>query len=284
MVQKETDKLFRNITKDYLEVVFEKFGINDKIVRIHPTSGLSIDNRGLEMDFVYENQDGIIKDAEFQITIVDVNDQYRFLKYNIYMNEYYGEPCEVFVLSAVEKAKVKKLKLSQDNTIKLKIFSIIDVDGDEKLNSIKVKVENNLKLNLSEYIDLVFMGYYSCKNKEKNIETAIKILTSVYDENENMEKLISYQYLMYNKFIKIYKNLERIKGLFEMRLPALEQSLREREEIGIEIGEKRGEKRGKAQGKFDVALNMVHKMDMSVEEAAEIAEVPLNQLKEAVGY
>ena len=85
------------------------------------------------------------------------------------------------------------------------------------------------------------MGYYTCKNKDKNIETAIKILTSVYDENENMEKLISYQYLMYNKFIKIYKNLERIKGLFEMRLPALEQSLREREEIG----EKRGEKTGR---------------------------------------
>ena len=124
------------------------------------------------------------------------------------------------------------------------------------------------------------MGYYSCKNKEKNIETAIKILTSVYDENENIEKLISYQYLMYNKFIKVYKNLERIKGLFEMRLPALEQSLREREEIGIEIGEKRG----RTKGKFDVALNMVHKMNMSVEEAAEIAEVPLNQLKEAVGY
>ena len=41
---------------------------------------------------------------------------------------------------------------------------------------------------------------------------------------------------------------------------------------------------GRKEGKFDVALNMIHKKNMSIEEAAEIAEVPLNQLKEAVGY
>ena len=82
------------------------------------------------------------------------------------------------------------------------------------------------------------MGYYNCKNKEKNIESAIKILTNTYDENENIEKIISYQYLMYNKFLKKYQNLEKIKELFEMRLPALEQSLKEREEKGIKIGEK----------------------------------------------
>ena len=40
-----------------------------------------------------------------------------------------------------------------------------------------------------------------------------------------------------------------------MRLPAFEESLRKREEKGIE------------EGKFDVALNMIHKKNMSVEEA-----------------
>ena len=61
-----------------------------------------------------------------------------------------------------------------------------------------------------------------------------------------------------------------------MRLPAFEESLRKREEKGIE--------KGIEEGKFDVALNMIHKKNMSIEEAAEIAEIPLNQLKEAVGY
>ena len=172
------------------------------------------------MDFVYENQDGIVKDLEFQITKVDENDQYRFLKYNVYLGEYHRKPSEVLVLSAVEPSKEIKLEVGPNLTYVLKIFSIIDVNGDEKLNTIKTKLKNNLKLDISEYIDLVFMGYYNCKNKEKNIESAIKILTNTYDENENIEKLISYQYLMYNKFLKKYKNLEKIKELFEMRLPS----------------------------------------------------------------
>ena len=53
---------------------------------------------------------------------------------------------------------------------------------------------------------------------------------------------------MYNKFLKKYKNLEKIKELFEMRLPALEQSLKEREEKGIKIGEKNGIKIGEKNG------------------------------------
>ena len=65
-----------------------------------------------------------------------------------------------------------------------------------------------------------------------------------------------------------------------MRLPAFEESLRKRQEKGRE----QGIEEGIEEGKFDVALNMIHKKNMSVEEAAEIAEVPLNQLKEAVGY
>ena len=280
MISKETDKLFRNITKDYLEVVLEKFGIDDKVIRLHPTSGLSIDNKNLEMDFVYENQDGIVKDLEFQITRVDENDQYRFLKYNVYMSEYHRKPSEVLVLSAVEASKEIKLKVGPNLTYVLKIYSIIDVNGDEKLNTIKTKLKNNLKLNISEYIDLVFMGYYNCKNKEKNIESAIKILTNTYNENENIEKLISYQYLMYNKFLKKYKNLEKIKELFEMRLPALEQSLKEREEKGIKIGEKKGikigEKNGIEKGEIRTSIKnaiTMFKKDFSIKQVIEITEI-----------
>ena len=288
MISKETDKLFRNITKDYLEVVVEKFGIDDKVIRLHPTSGLSIDNKNLEMDIVYENQDEIVKDLEFQITKVDENDQYRFLKYNVYLGEYHRKPSEVLVLSAVEPSKEIKLKVGPNLTYVLKIFSIIDVNGDEKLNTIKTKLKNNLKLNISEYIDLVFMGYYNCKNKEKNIESAIRILTNTYDENENIEKLISYQYLMYNKFLKKYKNLEKIKELFEMRLPALEQSLKEREEKGIKIGEKNGIKigekngikigekngieKGEIQNSIKNAITMFKK-DFSIKQVIEITEI-----------
>ena len=54
--------------------------------------------------------------------------------------------------------------------------------------------------------------------------------------------------------------------------------------IILQIYKERGRLEGKIEGKFDVAVKMVLKKKMSVEEAAEIAEVPLNQLKKAVGY
>lgn len=54
--------------------------------------------------------------------------------------------------------------------------------------------------------------------------------------------------------------------------------------VFAEESREEGIKKGREEGKFDVALKLIHKKNMSVEEAAEITEVPLEQLKEAVGY
>ena len=84
------------------------------------------------------------------------------------------------------------------------------------------------------------MGYYNCKNPVKNIKSAIEILTNIKDETVDIEQLITFQYLMYNKFRCKYEELKEAEGLFEMRLPAFEESLRKREEKGIEKGMKKG--------------------------------------------
>ena len=73
---------------------------------------------------------------------------------------------------------------------------------------------------------------------------------------------------MYNKFLKKYKNLEKIKELFEMRLPALEQSLKEREEKG----EKNGIEKGKIRTSINNAITMFKK-DFSIKQVIEITEI-----------
>ena len=209
MKKEESDKLFRNISKEHVEVLLRKFGIDVEVVAIHPTTGLSIDNKYLEMDFVIEIKDHKMKDLEFQTTKVTKKVQYRSLKYAVYLSENTNMDSEVLVISSVEEPKVKILNISEDFKYPLKIYSLKNIDGDKVLNKIKDKISNNEKLTLDEYIDLVIMGYYNSKNPVKNIKSAIEILTGIKDETADIEQLITFQYLMYNKFRCKYEELKK---------------------------------------------------------------------------
>ena len=213
------------------------------------------------MDFVTEIKGPKMRDIEFQTTKLTIRDQIRFSKYALYMKETWKMDSDVIVITTEDEPSEKVLRISENFVHKIKIYSLRNIDGDKIINKITDKVNNNEKLTLDEYIDLVIIGYYGSEDKVRNIKKSVEILTNIKDETQDMEKLITFQYMMFNKFVRIYDELEKIEGEFEMRLPAFERSL----------------KREREQERLCIARNMLNK-GVSIETIKEYIDLTTEQI------
>ena len=140
------------------------------------------------------------------------------------------------------------------------------ISGDDVLNSIDYKIENNQMLTDEELVKLTMLATFKLEDDEflEKISKSLELTGNLKNVPNGTDELQITQL----RFIDEVGTDEQKQEIFKMTKEVLRDNYFIKEFV--------------KEAKIDIALNMIHKKDISVEEAAEIAELPLYLLKNAI--
>jgi hypothetical protein len=155
------DLIFKDISYSHGQFILELLNLKGTIVKFHPTEYNVVDPKMYKPDLVIEVEDRIYI-IEFQSTSVGIEVKKRFRFYSAlidYLRNKNNKKIEVHVLSTMEKEKTKIYKINDEAVFPIYIHSLMDYDGDEFLNTINDKIENNHTIQNDELITLCLVPF-----------------------------------------------------------------------------------------------------------------------------
>lgn len=219
MLKFHEDLIFKNISYEHGQLVLKLLNLEGKIVRFHPTEYGMPDPKMYKPDLVIEVE-GKIYIIEFQSTYVDIYDKKRFRLYSAlvdHLRNTNNKDIEVHVLSTVEKERIKIYRINEKAAFPIFIHSLKSHDGDEFLNNINDKIENNYKLSDEELTTLSLVPFM---NSEFDIETvimnAVNTICRVENSDDEINRFIrGIELIIADKFVKtpiIKRNIANLLG------------------------------------------------------------------------
>lgn len=167
--------------------------IDYEIVESAKTEFTELKNKRYHLDYVGKTKDKIYIHMEFQARVPTKKELQRIFAYAALLHEYTGCFVETYIIcvQAISKDPIIH-QYSKDNVFKIKIISLKNIDGNEKINSISKKIENNEKLTRTEILALKLMPFtsYNETTEEITLKTAQltnKITTLTMDELNNIK-------------------------------------------------------------------------------------------------
>ena len=199
------DVIFKSHGRQYGQELIEIINIDGKILKVHQTEYGIIDPKMYKPDLVFEMEEKIII-LEFQSTYVDISDKKRFRLYTALFDQIQNKSqkdIEVHVLSTVEAEKTKYYKINQDSIFPIYIHSLKNYNGDEFLNTMKVKIANNQQLSKKELLLISLICFMKSENEiEKNILNSAVTITNIPDLDSDIAQFVKGVVLMLcDKFV-----------------------------------------------------------------------------------
>lgn len=200
------DVIFKSQGQEYGQELIEIIKIKGKIVKVHQTEYGIIDPKMYKPDMVLELEDKIVI-LEFQSTHVDISDKRRFRLYSALFDQIQNKSkkdIEVHVLSTVETENIKCYKINPDSSFPIYIHSLKSYDGDEFLNIMNAKIENNQQLSQKELLLISLICFMKTENGIENsiLNSAITI-TNVPDLEKNIAQFVKgVVLLLCDKFVE----------------------------------------------------------------------------------
>ena len=142
----------------FAQAILLTMGDTRKVVGFYPTEMIIPTFRRRFMDGVFELEDGVLMNIEFQTGNLTEKFLLRCAQYAVNLRVISGKFVETNILSTGSRSKSKlKAFISKFFPFKPKIFFYSEFDGLEKLISIKNKIENGEKLTLQDHYNLIFI-------------------------------------------------------------------------------------------------------------------------------
>ena len=225
--------------------------IDYEIVESAKTEFTELKNKRYHLDYVGKTKDKIYIHMEFQARVPTKKELQRIFAYAALLHEYTGCFVETYIIcvQAISKDPIIH-QYSKDNVFKIKIISLKNIDGNEKINSISKKIENNEKLTRTEILALKLMHFtsYNETTEEITLKTAQltnKITTLTMDELNNIKYI---QQAVCSKVIKkehqqpIMEEIKMRNTLYDQaRKEGIKEGIKEGKTEGINIGENKKE-------------------------------------------
>ena len=263
--QKIEDSVLKSAMDFFKQSAVNFFGINTKIIAPAQTELKDIKVNTNFMDYTFYTEDGNYLHFEFQTTNKN-EDIRRFLFYDASL--YYNGNRKIRTI-VVYSADIEKVSTSIDAgsiNYNIEAFYMSGLDGDEKYNYLKDKIENNKELSDDEILSLTFIPLMRGKLTRaertlKSIELADRI-----ESSERKLKCLTMLYALLDKFGD-EESKKKFKEVFNMT------------EIGkmiLEDGMAKGMAKGKAQGKAELLIKMLTKKFKKIPEEykKKIMELP----------
>lgn len=200
------DLIFKDISYDTGQLMLKLLNLKGRIVRFHPTEYSVIDPKMYKPDLVIEVEDRIYI-IEFQSTSVGVNVKKRFRFYSAlidYLRNRNNKKIEVHVLSTSEKEQTKFYSVCDEAVFPIYVHSLKEYDGDEFLNMMNDKIENNLKMSNEELVALSLVPFMkSDEDIEKVILQVAVSISNVKSLNDDLNRFIrGIELIIADKFIE----------------------------------------------------------------------------------
>lgn len=266
------DISFKRFSQKKLAVLLSILMINVEIDEILSTNFINQKYDRIRLDFAFSSKNGYIYDLEFESKTPGFKEHLRYVLYMICLFGKYKKPVKLFVILA-NNAKIPEKPIIAPFVKKeyIQYICLKDIDGDEVLNIIKNKHKNNEKL--TEY-DLGLLSLIPCFSTKKRYEDyLIKAAYLIMELNENPEDIddICISFILFAQLAIDTETQDKIRGIFTMKLGAIERYGIEREIEGEKKGKKIGEKKGEKKEKLKIAKNLI---DM---------QLPISQIEKATG-
>ena len=228
--------------------------IDYEIVESAKTEFTELKNKRYHLDYVGKTKDKIYIHMEFQARVPTKKELQKIFAYAALLH-----------VQAISKDPIIH-QYSKDNVFKIKIISLKNIDGNEKINSISKKIENNEKLTITEILALKLMPFtsYNETTEEITLKTAQltnKITTLTMDELNNIKYI---QQAVCSKVIK-KEHQQPIMEEIKMRNTLYDQARKE------------GKSEGRNEGKNEMKNEITNEITTLIQKG-KLPQDTLNQI------
>ncbi len=277
MVHQEEDQLFKYATKEdgigllnlikEMDLDLDGIDIETEEIVYNPTELVELDPTAYKTDMIME-LDHVIVLTEFQSTPMRTRDDRRCRLYTALVDyaRDNDKPILIFVISTAEKTKIREYKLNEHCVFRIPVISLKDFDGDEVINNIIHKLENNEKITTDEILYLALVPFMSSKNSlEEQIAKTVETLDKVRDSLETESDFaFGIELLIVEKFIKEKRQHSKLTSILRDTMRIIAEWRQEDYE--------NGKQKGMNIEKINTAKNMI-KENYSIEEIMKITQL-----------
>lgn len=223
------------------------FGIKEKITSPANIELKNIDIKTNSMDYIFNTEDGSYLHFEFQSTN-KADDLSRFMYYDaaLYYRDRKRIKTVVIYSSDIEDAS-NNLSCGSLN-YQVEAFYMVNINGDEKYDIIKNKINNEEELTIDDIVVLTFIPLMRSEiSKGTRAMNSLNLAKSIRDEKLRGD-CVTLLYALFDKFAdsELKKKFREVFTMTDIRRMIYEDGIREGEKLGEKRGEKLGEKKGKA--------------------------------------
>ena len=264
MSNKYIDLGFKEVSLKNLKGLLKVLGIDATPQKLVSVNYVGATGRKLVLDLAFLDTDDIIHHIEFQSRKPTLEDMVRFFEYDAALMRQYKKEVRTYIVTTADVLNpVRHNPMHNWRDPTPRFINFIDFDGDEILNKISDKVENNLDLTDKEQAELSLIAFFKTKNDlDTQLMKAAKIAASISLEKSYGEDICIIQKFFADKFVK---NSNQIYEVLIVRSKAIQERY------------ERIKNEGKEEGKLDIGRNMLNE-GFSIETIMKITNLTNEQI------
>lgn len=254
--QKIEDSVLKSAMDFFRQSAVVFFGIDTKITTPAETELKDIKINTHIMDYTFYTEDGNYIHFEFQTTNKE-EDIRRFLFYDAFLHYKSNRKIKTMVIYSADIENAKTYIDAGNIKYSIDAFYMSSINGDEKYDTLKRKIEKNQELTDEEILGLTFIPLMKGKLTRtertlKSIELASKIV-----EGDKKIKCLTMLYALLEKFgdDESKKKFKEVFNMTEIGKMILEDGMAK----GMEKGMAEGIEKGIAKGKAELLLKQLTK-------------------------
>ncbi|WP_296854661.1 hypothetical protein [uncultured Methanobrevibacter sp.] len=268
---------------------FPKYITNfNDIVGRYDNRLISLDYKNLSLDSVRQRLNGDLINIEHH-SFINSRLMRRDYQYSVILHSNSGKYVHPFIFYT-GALPIKKVDYLNDLMFfNPNWFITKEVEGNIRLNNILYKINENIKLNVFDCFDLIWLPKFNTNMEfEECILKCISLLKDIPMDNK-LRYIVEKSYLLWmGKYVKDENKLEKARKCFtmsELKLRPFEEQFRDalmvnRFERGIDIGKKEGIDIGKRQGAAETEKKLIPALlkFKSPEEISKDYDIPLERV------
>ena len=251
------DVILKIIAMSYGTTFLNYINVGKKINEVLNSEITTMKGNKIYLDFLCSVDDDTLCHIEFQFPMAKANDLDRFFNYNITAQVRHQKLTETTVINFTSNVNEGNIfKIGETKCFKPKYFHLGDIDFEDFLEKINIKVNSNTKLTSFEEITLMLICLIpKCENKGETLKRICEILKKkeLFDESklefvEAVIKLEIENLLTFNEQkniegeIKMTPQAEKIilQAIHEVNKKTLYEAKTEGKKEGIQEGIQKG--------------------------------------------
>ena len=244
------DITLKELANTSINELLEFTNIDYRVIESGKTEFTEMKNKRYHLDYVGKTKDKIYIHIEFKARAPTKEELKKILTYAILLHDYTGCFVETYIICVQSIPKDHIIyQYSKENVFKIRVISLKNIDGDEKINTISKKIKNNEELTKTEILALELIPFtsYEETTEEMTLKTA-KLTNEITTLTE--DELNKIKYIQQGICSKVIEEQyqDEIMEEIKMRNTLYDNARKTGQKEGMKKGREEGREEGIKQG------------------------------------